>query len=80
MPRKILYILHIIAKLFFAVCFIIHSRYFFHGLYGNTYSINGIRLGRYLAFFMIAVSYLAWNYQDLPRIQGSQDLQSGHCF
>ena len=65
MPRKTLYILHIVAKLIFAVA-LLFIPVFFHGLYGNTYSINGIRLGRYLAFFMIAVSYLAWQYRDLP--------------
>ncbi len=65
MPRKTLYILHIVAKLFFAVS-LLFIPVFFHGLYGNTYSINGIRLGRYLAFFMIAVSYMAWHYKELP--------------
>jgi len=65
MPRKTLYILHIVAKLFFAVA-LLFIPVFFHGLYGNTYSINGIRLGRYLAVFMLAVSYLALKYKDLP--------------
>lgn len=64
MSRKTLYILHIAAKLFFAAALLFFP-VFFHGLYGNTYSINGIRLGRYLAFFMVTVSILAWYYKDL---------------
>jgi len=64
MPRKTLYVIHIAAKLFFAAALLFFP-VFFHGLYGNTYSINGIRLGHYLAFFMIAVSYMAWRYKDL---------------
>lgn len=64
MSRKTLYIMHMAAKLFFAVA-LLFIPVFFHGLYGNTYSINGIRLGRYLAFFMIAVAYLAWQYRKL---------------
>ena len=66
MSRKTLYILHIVAKLFFAVS-LLFIPVFFHGLYGNTYSLNGIRLGRYLAVFMLVVSYLAWQYKDLER-------------
>ncbi len=66
MDRRLLYILHIIAKLFFTAALLFFP-VFFHGLYGNTYSINGIRLGRYLAFFMIAVSFMAWHYKDLPQ-------------
>jgi hypothetical protein len=66
MPRKTLYILHIAAKLFFAAA-LLFIPVFFHGLYGNTYTINGIRLGRYLAFFMITVSILAWYYKDLEQ-------------
>jgi hypothetical protein len=65
MSRKTLYILHGVAKVFFAVA-LLFMPVFFHGLYGNTYSIHGIRLGRYLAVFMLVVTYLAWNYKDLP--------------
>lgn len=61
MPRKTLYILHIVAKLFFAVALLFFPVYF-HGLYGNTYSLNGIRLGRYLAVFMLVVAYIAYRY------------------
>jgi hypothetical protein len=65
MSRKTLYILHGIAKTFFAVS-LLFVPVFFHGLYGNTYSINGLRLGRYLAVFMLVVTYLAWQFKDLP--------------
>ena len=57
--------MHCVAKVFFAVALLFIPN-FFHGLYGNTYSLNGIWLGYYLAVFMLAVTYLAWNYKDLP--------------
>ena len=65
MPRKTLYILHGVAKVFFAVSLLFIPN-FFHSLYGNTYSLNGIWLGYYLAVFMLVVTFLAWNYKDLP--------------
>ncbi len=65
MDRKTLYILHMAAKVFFATALFLFP-VFFHGLYGNTYSLNGIRLGRYLAIFMLAVTYLAYMFRDLP--------------
>ena len=65
MPRKTLYILHGIAKTFFAVNLLFIPN-IFHGLYGNTYDLNGIWLGRYMAVFMLVVTYLAWQFKDLP--------------
>jgi hypothetical protein len=65
MPRKTLYILHVIAKLFFAFCFLFIPM-FFWSLYGTTTDANGITIGRYFAALMLVLAYLAWKYRELP--------------
>ena len=65
MPRKTLYILHVIAKALFTVCFLFIPT-FFWSLYGTTTDANGITIGRYFAALMIVLAFLAWNYRELP--------------
>ena len=65
MPRRTLYILHAAAKTGFAVALLFFPNPF-HMLYGNVYDLNGIWLGRYMAVFMLVVTYLAWSFKELP--------------
>ncbi len=70
MSKKTLYILHVIAKIFFAICFLFIPT-FFWSLYGTSTDANGIWIGRYFAALMIVLAFLAWNYRELP--QGSSE-------
>ncbi len=65
MSRKTLYILHVIAKLIFAFCFLIIPVLFW-SLYGTSTDANGIWIGRYFAALMLVLAFLAWSYKDLP--------------
>ena len=65
MPRKTIYILHVVAKLFFAACFLFIPTYFW-SLYGTTTDANGFSIGRYFAALMIVLAFLAWKFRELP--------------
>ena len=65
MPRKTLYILHVISKLFFAICFLFIPTLFW-SVYGTTSDVNGIWTGRYFAALMLVLAFLAWKYRELP--------------
>ena len=79
MPRKTLYILHVVAKLFFAACFLFIPT-FFWSLYGTTTDANGISIGRYFAALMIVLAYLAWKYRELPDGSGEAKIFSQGVF
>jgi hypothetical protein len=65
MPRKTLYILHVVAKLFFAFCFLFIPTLFW-SLYGTSTDVVGIWTGRYFAALMLVLAFLAWNFRELP--------------